>query len=225
MPFPRKSPLTTAHPSSGILDGTHLLSSSPSPLAGSATSVIPVPVEDRSKWNRVRGGGRRVKPPKDSKVYKASLSIVALRAQGQTYGEIAELLGYTKNTVITYLKRAARMGWLNIENFDDPDDQLEHILKTKVVKNLNSILNETVGADSDPSAPSNRAFSASLEIAKGTGLLKQHQVVKNDSHTSLGVALRVQVEMPPPGKTTLTIPAGSIGGTPAYDAEIIHTQE
>lgn len=223
MPFPRKSPLTTAPPSSGILDGSHLHPSSPSPLAVSATSVTPV--EDRSNWNRKRGGGRRVKPPKDSKVYKASLSIVALRAQGQQYAEIAETLGYTKNTVITYLKRASRMGWLNIENFDDPDDQLEHILKTKVVKNLNSILNETVGDDDSPNAPSNRAFSASLEIAKGTGLLKQHQVVKNDSHTSLGVALRVQVEMPPPGKTTLTIPAGSIGGTPAYDAEIVQSQE
>jgi len=160
---------------------------------------------------------RRCKPPKESKVFKASLAALALRAQGKNYDEIAEILGYTKMTLQSYLKIATNKGWLNIRSFDAAEDRLEIIIKDQVALNLNELINER---DEGTGTLSGRAGEVSLEIAKGTGLLKQHQVVKTDQQTNVGVALKVQVEMAP-GQPVSIVRPGSIGGTPAIQAEII----
>lgn len=164
----------------------------------------------------VRRRAVRARPPKDSKVRKAVLAYIALKAQGFQLAEIAERLGLAKTTVQTYVKRAHAAGWINIHNFDDPEDKLEVVLKSKAVTNLNSLLSET----DDDGRLSARAGNVSLEVAKGTGLLKQHQVVKNDGAQMSGFALKVTVEMPPAGNVPIVTP-GSIGGTPAFNAEII----
>lgn len=232
-----ESLMTTATPTSGIGSGANLLPDSPSALA----PIVPVPPRqftsgrvfhgDQQRTEICKNGVRRKprnrhKAPKDSRIYKAAMATIALKAQGLKYDEIAEQLGLTKNTIITYLKRANREGWLNLESFSDAEDALEVVLKGTVIRNLSKVLNETDSSrETDISSPSNRAYEASLEIAKGTGLLKQHQVVKTDQQASIGVALRVQVEMPPANGTIAPPRSGSIGGQPAFDAEVIETEE
>jgi predicted transcriptional regulator len=161
------------------------------------------------------------KPPKGSKVRKAVLVYLALKAQGFKMAEIAEHLGLTTHTVSTYVKKANAAGWINLDSFDDPTDKLEYVLKSKAVRNINEVLDERVtDAESGASAPTDRASEVAMKVAHGTGLLKQYQVTKSDSVQTVGVALKVQVEMPPNASTPV-IQAGSIGGQPAFDAEII----
>lgn len=172
----------------------------------------------------------RVKAPKDSKVYKVAIATIALKAQGLKYAEISEQLGVPVETIKTYIKRANNKGWLNLNSFDDPEDRIEHVLKHKVVKNLNELIDERVADPTDPmkerSILSSRAMDVSLEVAKGTGLLKQHQVVKNDGPPAVGFALKVQVEFPPAAAMSAApIRAGHIGGTPAINAEVIDAGE
>jgi predicted transcriptional regulator len=164
---------------------------------------------------------RRLRAPKDSKVYKVVLVYLALKAQGVKLAEIAEIVGHPKATVSTYVKRAHKRGWINLESFDDPEDQLEVVLKSKAVRNINRVLDET---DVESGQPTVRAGEAAMEVAKGTGLLKQHQVTKADADTNVGIALRVHVDMPA-NTSTQAIRIGSLGGTPAVDAEIIEAIE
>ena len=164
-----------------------------------------------------------IKAPKDSKIRKACLSAIALRAQGMKWREISVMLGFAEDTILTYMKRAVKRGWINISAFDDPSDQIEYVLRLQAAKNLHTVLHETDASREDGSGPSNRAFEASLEIAKGTGLLKQHQVVKTDTQTNVGVALKVEVELPPSvaQASTIVVRPGTVMGTPSIDAEIV----
>jgi predicted transcriptional regulator len=185
-------------------------------LAGPAPES-PIQIRKDGRWKFSR------KPPKDSKVRKAVMVYLALRAQGFKMDEIAEHLGLTKNTIRTYVFRANQAGWINIASFSDPEDQLEHVLKSKAVRNINAVLDEEVTDDSGEKALSDRAVDMTKELAKGTGLFKQHQVTKSDAAPSLGVALKVQIEMPPAG-TTPQIAIGSLGGQPAFPGEIIDAE-
>jgi len=161
---------------------------------------------------------RRTRPLKDSKVYKVALAAVAMRAaQGSTYKEIGEALGYTGDTVKAYLQYAVKRGWLNLQSFTDPDDQLEYVLKTKVVRNLSAVLDETKASSEQDNAPSFRAGDAAIEAAKGLGLFKQHQVVKGEQQTTVGVALRVDVHMPPENGPVITVRPGTVGGSPGLE--------
>ena len=168
---------------------------------------------------------RRVslKPPKDSKIRKTALSAIALRAQGLKWREVGDTLGRSEETILGYLRYSVKRGWINISCFNDPSDQIEHVLRSSVVKNLHSVLNETQESRDDPGQPSSRAFEASLEIAKGTGLLKTHQVVKTDVQASLGVVMAIKVEMPPQAeieKSLIKIRPGTVSGTPSIDVPI-----
>ncbi len=155
-------------------------------------------------------------------MYKAVLAIIALRAQGiKSSQAIGEQLGLTRDTVNTYMYQAHKKGWINGDTFADPEDTLEYVLKHKVVKNLNTVLDETA----EDGSLSGRAVEVSLEVAKGTGLLKQHQVVKGEGGAPVNFALKVQVDMPP----VLQQPcarSGSIGGQPYFaEAEVIEVKE
>lgn len=203
--------LTPASPTRGTPDGPLLPSRSSTALERPVVAVPPMKKELTKRQRNYR------KPPKDSRVYKAVMAYIALKAQGVRLAEIAEMLHLSKDTVSTYVKRANKKGWINLDNFDDPEDQLEIVLKSKAVRNINTFLDET---DDETGKPTAACREVTLEVAKGTGMLKAHQVVKSDGGTNVGVALKVTVEMPPSG-TTPQIRAGSIGGQPAFDAEII----
>ena len=147
------------------------------------------------------------------------MATIALRAQGFSIEEAAEEIGLTKNTIKSYLQIARREGWITSSVFIDPADKLEHVLQHQVVENLGAILAETNEQAAEKTALSSRAVETTIEVAKGTGLLKQHQVSKGEITSQVGLALKVQIDMPA-GITTIAR-EGSIGGTPAFEAEII----
>lgn len=151
---------------------------------------------------------RRAVPPKESKVRNTVFAAVALKAEGWKNEEVAEKLGITKNTLKTYMYRAHCNGWLNIAAFEDPDDKLEIVLKSKTIRNIDEFLE-------------NRDKEVTLETAKGIGLFKSHQSIKNDAVAPIGIALSVNVEMPPSG-TAPVARIGSIGGAPYFDAEVVN---
>lgn len=158
------------------------------------------------------------KPPKDTKVYKVVMRYIAMRASGMTRAEIAPLLNITTNTLKTYIHRAHKLGYLNMDSFKgDPDEQLDVILKDKTVRNIDELLDA-------------RDKDVTLEVAKGIGMLKHHQVVKGDTGAQTMIALRVDVQMPPnPQHSAISIRPGTVGGSFArgvpMDAEIVDSEE
>jgi hypothetical protein len=156
---------------------------------------------------------RRQRPLSDKKMYKRALAIVALRAQGFSADEVAGSLGVTKDRVRANLYYANKKGWLTIDSFTDPNDKLEIVLAGKAVRNINALL------DGDEDFKGDK--ETTLEVAKGLGLLKQHQVAK-PAETTTNVGLKVEVIMPSTIPETTTQPReGSIGGAPIVDAEVV----
>jgi hypothetical protein len=180
--------------------------------------VIDVPADGRRKAHTRRR--KTPKPPKDSKVYKMAIAAMALRYQGVKWPEISEQLGLQRNTLETYVKLSRKKGWLADVQFVDPDDALEFTIKDRVISNLRTVLDERT----DDGALTGRAVDVTVEAAKGTGMFKQHQAVKVDNTSTIGVALRVQVEHAPMG-TAIQIRDGSIGGTPAIVGEVVEPAE
>jgi DNA-directed RNA polymerase specialized sigma subunit, sigma24 homolog len=162
------------------------------------------------------------KAPKDSKIHKAVMVVIALRAQGKGYPEVAELTGLTVNTLRTYMHRAHKAGWLNFDSLPTQEDQIDVVLKSKTVRNIDSLLDSP-----DPEIRKD----VTMETAKGLGLFKSHQIVKGDSGPPVMMALSVKVEMPPVAvKGTAPMPqielrAGTFGGSPSrgipIDAELV----
>lgn len=208
----------SAHPIPRASDGSLLPSSEPSAVHQPAALTAPKVRKPRPK---------RVKAPKDSKIYKAVLAYIALKAQGLKGPDIAEQLGLEASTMKQYVYYANKKGWLNIETFADPEDRVDIVLKSKAVQNINVLLGETVTGEDGETRLSPRAGEVTLEVAKGTGLLKNHQVVKSDSTSQSSMTLRVQVETPVVGGQPLVqqVRPGSIGGMPVYDAEILGSTE
>lgn len=165
------------------------------------------------------------KAPKDSKIYKAVMAYIALRAQGMKTPEIAEQLGLAPHSVRQYIYYANQRGWLNINSLAQPEDKVDIVLASKAVRNISNVLDETVSENpEDPEAKrvlTNRAVDMSLEVAKGVGLLKQHQIVKSDGGAPNVFALKVEVINPGVGQPVVTLREGSFGGVPAFDAEVV----
>lgn len=205
------SPL--AHPSSE--PATHL----PGVVGGIDPGVAASsPVPHVNGTALVKRRPTRAKAPKDSKVYKVVLAVIALRAQGVKAKVIAETLGYSEDVLRQYVSRAHRKGWINIGSFAEVDDQLEYILKHKIVENVHSALGERT-QDGDLTAG---AREMTLEAAKGLGMFKTHQVVKGEVATNVGVALRVEVAMPPAARESshIAVRPGTIGGAAGLDIPI-----
>ncbi len=197
-------------------------SPSPRPSDVASSSLVSLPSAPVSVTPKKRRPWR-VKAPKDSRVYKAVIAVVAMRAQGINAEDISVQLGLTKETIRTYLKRAHARGWLNIGSFDDPEDQLEVVLKSKSVRNINIALDER----NLDGGLTEYAKDVAIEVAKGTGLLKTHQVVKGDAPAVIGFALKVQVDLPqvPVGQSLPAVREGSLGGTPALVGELVEEGE
>jgi uncharacterized protein (DUF433 family) len=208
---------SSAGPAARIVES----SSHSSPVSG--VRVQPTPV-DRELARRRRI--LRSKPPKDSKVYKTVMAIVALRAQGQHTSEIAEQLGLKHDTILTYIKRANQRGWIGMASFADPEDKLKYVIQDKIVSNVHTVLGERT----EDGALTGGAREMTIEAAKGLGLFKQHQVVKGDVNATIGMALKVEVLLPSAVQDSrITIRPGTVGGTPGVmvpaDAEIIDNEE
>jgi predicted transcriptional regulator len=182
----------------------------------------------------VKRKARKIKAPKDSKIYKAVLAVLALQAQGHKRKEIADALGLTDHTVRQYLYTANKRGWLNHNSFIDPEDQLDIVLRSKAVRNINTVLDEQeeivvdkeTGEKELTGRLSDRAVDMTKEVAKGLGMLKSHSVEKGITAPPVAMALRVQVEIPqlPANSDHKTLPLpreGSVGGVPVFDAEIV----
>lgn len=175
--------------------------------------------------NAKRNAKRRLsyRQPKDSKVKRTVYAALALKAQGQKNADVAEALGITVNTLKVYMYRAHKRGWLTVESLEDPGDKLEIVMRSKAVRNIGTILDEgVISKKTNAHVPSVRAGEMSLEVAKGLGLLVNHQAVKSDVAPTLAVALSVNVEMPAAvvGESTGIRP-GSLGGQPYFDAEVM----
>lgn len=180
-------------------------------------------IRQRAVESKTPRAKRKPRPPKDTKVYKVAIATVALRAQGLSYADIGEQLGHTAGTVKAYLFRAHRLGYLNIHSFDDPSDSLDVVLRSKAVRNINALLDGDADFKGDK--------DTTLEVAKGLGMLKQHQVVKGDTAAPIAMALSVRVEMPPAPTSAsgITVNPANVGGSFSrgipVDAEIVSTSE
>jgi hypothetical protein len=229
--------VSTALPTKGDIEGTLLPSTVPtrvelrSARASELEEVAKLDPDTNTKivkatYPRKARRKRTPKPPKDSRIYKAAVAYVALKAQGLKGPQIAEELGLEVTTLRQYVHIANKKGWLNIDSFADPEDKLEIVLAGKAVRNINTVLDETmVDEDSGVALVSGRASDMALEVAKGLGYLKQHQVTKGTTETQVGVALKVEVMMPINPQTgqpsSIQVRPGSVGGKPYFDAEVI----
>lgn len=206
-------PVTFPAPSSGVL-------APPSPVPATTGTSVAVVSPHKPRM-------RTPKPPKDSKVYKTVMATIALRAQGKNGQEVADTLGYSQDTIRTYLKRAVKKGWLNSASFDDPNDRLEYTVADKVVENVQTVLGER----NEDGHLTSGARDMTIEAAKGLGLFKAHQVVKGDQNIAVGFALRVQVELPQhvAAQSPIQVRPGTVGGVYGsdvpIDAQIIETPD
>lgn len=184
----------------------------PDEIAPHTLTLVP------TKNGRPRGRGPKPYAPRDKKVFKTAMAIIALRAQGQTQQEIGEVLGITRNTVQTYLARANKLGYLKMADFDQPNDQIDVILRSKVVRNVDTLLDA-------------RDKDTTLKVFE-----MLNPPVKNDAPIQqTAMVLQVRVDMPPPPVQNPMLPPvvsegisireGTIGGAMAsgipIDAEIV----
>ncbi len=170
---------------------------------------------------------RAPKAPKDSKIYKAVLAYIALKAQGIKGPEIAETLGLTPHSLRQYVCYAnKKTDWLK-NGLDQPEDRLDIVLASKAVRNAETILDEKVP---NTEVLTERAGTFAMEIMKGTGLLKTHQVSKTEGAGNTVFALKVEVVntggagSPDSPTSAIALRPGSFGGAPAYDAEVIESE-
>ena len=145
------------------------------------------------------------------------MAYVGLKAQGLKLQEISDTIGVPKDTIQTYVKRANKHGWLKRELLG-VEDQIELSLPEQIVGNVAAVLSERNGTELTPAAR-----EMTIAAAKGFGIFKNHEAVKVDGVIGVGFALKVQVELPKGIGTSspIQIRPGSVGGTPAIEAEII----
>lgn len=155
---------------------------------------------------------RMLKKPKDTRVYQVAMAYVAMKAQGHKLQAISDALLIPKDTIKTYVARAHKAGWLEPRDLD-VEDQQEITLPELVTRNVVELLQA-------------RDKDVTVEAAKGIGVFKSHQAVKVDSQIIAGLALRVEVALPPgiAEASPIQIRSGSLGGTPAVDGEIVEEQ-
>jgi transposase len=139
---------------------------------------------------------------KDKSVRSRVAEWAVYRSQGLKDPEIAERLGITVGSLHVYVRKAAREGWLKL---DDPMDRLEHVLAPVAVDNIEYYLNR-------------KDKQMTIETAKGIGLFRSHQAVKLDgAATQVALALKIDVI----GVPTEPIKENVIGCPRIMDAEVV----
>ena len=164
----------------------------------SAATTLPDPSKSRSL-------------PSNSLIRQKVLAIIALRVQGKTNAEIAEILHVTPGTVHAYMYRAGKNGWL-AKKAVDPTNRLEYEIAHKVVRNLDEML------DSDNES---RRDQATMKTAEGT-LFKQFADASAQAPPMAVIGIRIEM---PAGEPT-PIREGTTGGTMRWvEADIVPGDE
>jgi hypothetical protein len=123
--------------------------------------------------------------PKNSKVRKTAMKILALRLHGVSDEDIAKAVGLANaSTVRGYMYRAGKNGWLT-EEVTTPKDAIEYDLMHKVVRNIGEALD---------SPDDERRDKMTVKVAEGT-IFKQFDVDASAAKPSMTM-LAVQVVMP-----------------------------
>lgn len=147
------------------------------------------------------GSSDKISPHLRSMVAK----VLSLRATGMKNTEIAEALGVKPNTVAHYMSKAGKEGLLTQTN---PNDRLEYEIPHKIVNNIVEFLSHQ---------DDELRWDATKEVAKGVGMLKQHQAIKQEGGGNVA-AISVQVIMPEGVEQPVV--DGSIGGVEADYSEV-----
>ena len=138
--------------------------------------------------------------PANSDVRAKAAKIMALRISGVSDEQIAKEVGIQPRTLRQYLWLAAKNGWLR---FDDPADRLEYELAPKIVDNIAHHLNL-------------KDKVMTIEAAKGIGLFKTHQSLKNEGVIQQTV-LALKIEFPTDAPRL--VPPGAILGVARTETE------
>lgn len=148
---------------------------------------------------------------KDSKIRRAVLVIMAMRASGHTHQEIADELQYSVKTIASYIRIGYEKGWIEKRDLRHPDDYVDTVIVPKVMRNVE----ECLDARNQLGLPDR---DMTIEAAKGTGVFKVHKSGTDQPIVNQQMALKVQIEMPHGhGQTPGLVPrTGTIGGQPSY---------
>lgn len=168
-----------------------------------ATGVILPPIEGdpkRQSWYRAP----------DSKTRKVFDKIVVMDVAGHPDKEIARRLKTSEGTVRFTRFIGKKNGWAN-EN-DEPTDieaELAMDIDRKVVRNISVAL--------DGGMTNYQTHEMTLAAAKGRGMFKNHDVVKQDGNPGMSV-VAIKVVMPAigAGDQMPQIGEDQMGGVPAY---------
>lgn len=176
---PVEADLASATPASSAPPSTAL----PVPVSPPSTSVASNPYAGVP----VLGPGQKVRVAQ----------ILSCRALGMSDKEIAEKLGIKVKSVQQYMWIAGKRGYLSQSS---PKERMEFELPHKIVRNVSAFL--------DSENPKER-FEMTVEAAKGTGIFKQHQAIKQDGMVQMA---QISVNVVMPEGIQQDVVEGSIGG-------------
>lgn len=153
-------------------------------------------------------GVERWRRAHDSKSRKKVAKILVLKMAGHSTAQVAEKLGISPENVRHYLYLAGKNGWLNGgAELVEPSEVLAFETAHKVVRNISRTLDGHFATD--------QQHEMTIEAAKGLGLFKTHQVVKNEGQQGAAPVLEmriVNVQVAAPQ----ALPVETIGGQAAY---------
>lgn len=156
-------------------------------------------------------GVERWRRAHDSKSRKKVAKILTLKMAGYKTSAIAERLKTTPENIRHYVYIAGKNGWLAGSGVDlvDPAETLAFETSHKVVRNINRTL--------DGAVYSPQTHEMTIEVAKGLGLLKTHQVVKNEGQAQAPILqMRIVNVQMVPGQDALSLPEDTVGGQASY---------
>mgnify|MGYP001570165048 CR=1 FL=1 len=132
-----------------------------------------------------------------------ALKILAFRAQGMTYEELAPLVGYkTGASACTALSHAVRRGFITKQEIDIPEDRMEAVIKPKVVDNLETLLD-----------------SPDLETKREVTLkTMKHVFAEAGAQQQVQQVTAIQVNVVMPDGPVKDIRPGTVGGMPVVIA-------
>lgn len=164
------------------------------PTGANASAIAPKP-----KW----------KLPKNSKVKKTAMRILALRLHGMSDDDIAKAVGLANATTVRgYIYRAGKNGWLG-EEVTNPRDALDFDIMHKVVRNIGEALD---------SNDDERRDRMAVKVAEGT-IFKSYDAQAGQEKPAMTM-IAVKVEMPE--GYAPTVREGAAVGSPNYiDGQVV----
>lgn len=170
-----------------------------------ASTIAPTPAQPLSK------GIERWRRAHDSKSRKKVAKILTLKMAGYKTAAIAERLKTTPENIRHYMYLAGKNGWIASSGVDlvDPQETLAFETSHKAVRNINATL--------DGKVLHTQQHEMTIEVAKGLGLFKTHQVVKNEGQAQAPILqMRIVNVQMVPGQDALSLPEDTVGGQASY---------